>query len=98
VVYYKKDGKTLAKEIEVKKGIAVPQEQLITAEQVAELVAKGPEQGKYVLLDSRPKEMFNQAHIPTALAMPFFAFDQLAEKLLPKDKDVMQIYYCAGFS
>lgn len=98
VVYYKKDGKTLAKEIEVKKGIAVPQEQLMTAEQLAELVAKGPEKGKYVLLDSRPKDLFDQGHIPTALPMPFFAFDQLAEKLLPKDKDIMQIYYCAGFS
>jgi len=98
VVYYKKDGKTLAKEIEVKKGIAVPPDQLMTAEQLAELVAKGPEKGKYVLLDSRPKEMFNQGHIPTALAMPFFSFDQLAEKMLPKDKDILQIYYCAGFS
>jgi rhodanese-related sulfurtransferase len=67
-------------------------------EEVAALVAKGPEKGKYVLLDSRPPEMYNQGHIPTALAMPFFAFDKLQETLLPKDKDILQIYYCSGFS
>jgi hypothetical protein len=30
--------------------------------------------------------------------MPFFAFDKLQETLLPKDKDILQIYYCSGFS
>ncbi len=98
IVYAKKNGKLFAKEIEVKKGLSVPPEQLMTAEQLASLVAKGPEQGKYILLDSRPKEMYNQGHIPTAVAMPFFAFDKLQEKILPKDKDITQIYYCGGFS
>lgn len=93
----KKDGKTYAKEIEVKKGLAIPAEQLMTTEQVAELVAKGPEKGKYILIDSRPMERYNEGHIPTAVAMPFFAFDKLSEKLL-KDKETLQIYYCSGFS
>jgi hypothetical protein len=97
ISYVKKDGKTFAKQVEVKKGIAVPQEQLATAEEVAELVAKGPEKGKYILLDSRPDTMYNEGHIPTAVVMPFFAFDKLAGDLL-KDKDTLQIYYCAGFS
>ncbi len=97
VTYVKKDGKTYAKEIEVKKGLAVPAEQLISTEEVAELVAKGPEKGKYILLDSRPTDRYNEGHIPTAVAMPFFAFDKLAEKLF-KDKETLQIYYCAGFS
>jgi rhodanese-related sulfurtransferase len=98
VVYAKKNGKLVATEIEVKKGLAVPPEQLITAEQLASLVAKGPEKGKYILLDSRPEEMYNQGHIPTALSMPFFVFDKLQETLLPKDKNITQIYYCAGVS
>jgi hypothetical protein len=98
ITYFKKDGKNFAKEIEVKKGIDVPKEQLADAEEVAKLVALGPEKGKYVLLDSRPGDMYDQGHIPTAVSMPFFAFDKLQEKVLPKDKDVLQIYYCAGFS
>jgi hypothetical protein len=97
IKYIKKDGKTFATEVEVKKGISVPKEQLASVEEVAELVAKGPEKGKYVLLDSRPDTMYNEGHIPTAVSMPFFAFDKLAGNLL-KDKDVLQIYYCAGFS
>jgi hypothetical protein len=98
IVYIKKNGKNFAKEVEVKKGIEVPKEQLASVEEVAKLVAEGPEKGKYVLLDSRPTPMYNEGHIPTAVTMPFFAFDKLAEKILPKDKEVLQIYYCAGFS
>ncbi|MBI5570975.1 MAG: hypothetical protein HY914_13610 [Desulfomonile tiedjei] len=98
IVYIKKDGKNFAKEVEVKKGLEVPKEQLATAEDVAKLVALGPEKGNYVLLDSRPEPMYHHGHIATAVPMPFPAFDALAEKLLPKDKETLQIYYCAGFS
>lgn len=98
ITYYKKNGKNFAKQVEVKKGLEVPKEQLASAEDVAKLVAQGPEKGKYVLVDSRPGNMYNEGHIPTAVSMPFFAFDKLAEKLLPKDKEVLQVYYCAGFS
>jgi hypothetical protein len=98
ITYIKKNGKNFAKLVEVKKGIDVPKEKLADAEEVAQLVAKGPEAGKYVLLDSRPDNFYNEGHIPTAVSMPFPAFDKLAEKLLPKNKDVLQIYYCSGFS
>jgi len=98
IIYLKKNGKNFAKEIEVKKGIAVPKEKLADADEVAKLVALGPEKGKYVLLDSRPGEAYEQGHIPTAISMPFFAFDKLQETVLPKDKEMLQIYYCIGFS
>lgn len=98
IVYFKKDGKNFAKEVEVKKGLEVPKDQLASAEDVAKLVALGPEKGKYVLLDSRPGAMYHHGHIATAVAMPFPEFDKLAEKVLPKDKETLQVYYCAGFS
>jgi len=98
IAYYKRDGKNFAKEVVVKKGIDVPKDQLASVEDVTKLVELGPEKGKYVLLDSRPVNLFNESHLPTAVAMPFGAFDELAEKVLPKEKDVLQIYYCAGFS
>jgi hypothetical protein len=97
ITYVKKDGKNLAQLVEVKKGLEVPKEQLLDAKEVAKLVAMGPERGKYILLDSRPGNLYNEGHIPTAVSMPFFAFDNLAEKLF-KDKETLQIYYCAGFS
>jgi hypothetical protein len=98
IVYYKKDGKNFAKLVEVKKGLDVPKDKLANAEDVAKLVAQGPEKGKYVLIDSRPPEHYNRGHIPTAKAMPFFAFDKLKDKILPKDKEILQVYYCSGFS
>ncbi len=97
VNYSKKNGQNVASLVEVKKGIDVPADKLADVDEVAALVAKGPEKGKYILLDSRPENMYNEGHIPTAVSMPFPAFDKLADKLL-KDKDVLQIYYCAGFS
>lgn len=97
ITYVKKDGKNLATLVEVKKGLEVPKEQLADADEVAKLVALGPEKGKYVLLDSRPENMYNEGHIPTAVSISFFAFDKLADKFL-KDKEALQIYYCAGFS
>jgi len=98
VTYDKRQGKVYAKEIEVKKGLEVPKDKLSTVEEVAALVALGPEKGKYVLLDGRPGSNFDQGHIPTAKKMPFFMFDELKDKLLPQDKEVLQIYYCSGFS
>jgi Rhodanese-like domain len=98
ITYVKKNGKNFAKLVEVKKGIQVPKDQLLGAEEVAQLVAKGPEKGNYILLDSRPGNFYNEGHIPTAVSMPLFAFDKVAEKLLPKNKDIVQIYYCSGFS
>jgi hypothetical protein len=98
ITYIKKNGQNFAKLVEVKKGIEVPKDQLIGVDEVAELVAKGPDAGNYVLLDSRPDTMYNEGHIPTAVSMPFFAFDKLAETILPKNKDIVQIYYCSGFS
>lgn len=98
ITYFNKNGKNFAKLVEVKKGIAVPKEQLASVEEVANLVAKGPEAGNFILLDSRPDTFFNEGHVPTAVSMPLFAFDKLAETVLPKNKDIVQIYYCSGFS
>lgn len=98
VTYYKKNGKNVAKEVEIKKGLDVPPEELASVEEVGALVAKGPEKGKYVLIDSRPGNLYDEGHIPTAVSMPFFAFDKMQEKVLPKDKETLQIYYCAGLS
>jgi len=98
IVYYRKGGKNFAKTVVVKKGLDVPKDKLASVEEVADLVAQGPEKGKYVLIDSRPFARFNEGHIPTAKAIPFFAFDKLKGKVLPKDKSIRQIYYCGGFT
>lgn len=98
VVYAQKNGKTYAQEVVVKKGLEVPKEQLASVEEVATLVAMGSAKGKYALIDTRPGEQYDEGHIPTAEKLPFFMFDNMHEKVLPKAKDVLQIYYCGGFT
>jgi hypothetical protein len=98
IEYYVKDGKNFAKKVVVKKGLDVPKEKLASVEEVAKLVAQGPEKGKYVLIDSRPPGLYNEGHVPTAKVMPFFAFEKMNAKVLPKNKDILQIYYCSGFA
>jgi rhodanese-related sulfurtransferase len=68
---------------------------LISTKEVEKLVAQGPEKGKYFLFDSRPLPRFQEGSIPTAVNLPFPAFDKLAGKL-PKEKDALVIFYCAG--
>lgn len=96
--YIRKDGKNYAKLVEVKKGMDVPKDKLMTVEEVAKLVALGPEKGKYTLFDSRPAGKYNQGHIPTAELFPFFAFEKLKDKKLPKDKERLLIFYCEGLA
>lgn len=96
VEYVEKDGvKTAVKLIE-KPPVKISEEMLMKTADIEKLVALGPEKGKYFLFDSRPLPRFQEGYIPTAVNLPFPAFDKLAEKLLPKDKNALVIFYCAG--
>ena len=55
----------------------------------------GPEKGKYTLVDSRPALRVQEGAIPTAINIPFPAFDKMTDKL-PKDKAALLIFYCNG--
>lgn len=96
VEYTEKDGvKTAVKLIE-KPPVKISEEMLMKIGDVEKLVALGPEKGHYFLFDSRPLPRFQEGYIPTAVNFPFPAFDKLADKLLPKDKNALIIFYCAG--
>lgn len=97
VAFVEKEGqKPFATSLSVKPPAKVPAEKLITVQEMAELVAKGPEKGKYTLIDSRPRPRYIEGHIPGALNLPLDKFDELKDKVLPKDKDALVIFYCAG--
>jgi rhodanese-related sulfurtransferase len=96
VEYVEKNGvKTAVKLIE-KPPVRISEDMLIKTADIEKLVAQGPEKGKYFLFDSRPLPRFQEGSIPTAVNLPFPAFDKLAEKLLPQDKSALIIFYCAG--
>jgi len=95
VQYTEKDGKKFATLVVAKPAIKVAPEKLLKTEEVEKLVAAGPENGKYLLIDCRPAPKFMEGAIPTAINIPFPAFDKNIDKL-PKDKNALIVYYCAG--
>jgi hypothetical protein len=96
-VHYKKVGNDLvATKIVAKPKIKVPKEQLIDTKELQGLVAKGPEKGGFMLIDSRPGIKYKAGYIPGAVSIPFPEMKASADKL-PKDKNKLLIFYCEGF-
>ncbi|MFZ5997618.1 MAG: rhodanese-like domain-containing protein [Nitrospirota bacterium] len=90
-----KNKELYAVSVAVKPPAKVRNEQLIKTDEVAKLVALGPEKGKFLLIDTRPAPKFGEGHIPGAINIYDVEFDKHSDKL-PRDKDFLIIYYCAG--
>ena len=95
VEFIEKDGTKIATLVVAKPPIKLAPEKMMSTAEVEKLVAQGPEKGKYLLIDARPAPRFMEGAIPTAINVPFPAFEKMADKL-PKEKDALIIYYCAG--
>lgn len=95
VEYAEKDGQKVATLVSVKPPVSLAAEETVTLAEVERLVALGPEKGKYFLVDCRPAPRYQEGNIPTAVNLPFPAFDKLVDKL-PSDKGALIIYYCSG--
>jgi rhodanese-related sulfurtransferase len=96
IEYVEKDGVKTAVKLIAKPPVKIPADMLMSTADMEKLVAQGPEKGKYFLFDSRPLPRFQEGAIPTAVNLPFPSFDKLADKLLPRDKKALIIFYCAG--
>ncbi|MBI5101352.1 MAG: rhodanese-like domain-containing protein [Nitrospirae bacterium] len=90
------DKTPYAVSLAVKPPAKVAPEKLVSAEELAKLIALGPDKGNFVLIDSRPAPRYLEGHISHAVSMPQPAFDKLADKVLPKEKDKLIIFYCGG--
>lgn len=95
VEYIEKDGKKFATLVVAKPPIKVAPEKMVSTDDVEKLVAMGPEKGKYTLIDARPPMKALEGTIPTAINIPFVAFEKMVDKL-PKEKDALIIYFCQG--
>jgi hypothetical protein len=95
IAYTEKDGKKFATLISAKPPIKIAPEKMVKTEDMEKLVALGPEKGKYMLIDARPLPRFQEGWIPTAVNIPFPAFEKMKDKL-PADKATLIVYYCAG--
>jgi hypothetical protein len=97
-ITYKGDEKNpVATSISVKQPFKLPEEKLVSVEEMKKLVAQGPEKGGYLLVDSRPATGYMEGHIPGAVSIPFPALQKQKEAVLPADKNSRIIFYCGGF-
>lgn len=68
-------------------------------DELAKLVAMGPEAGNYFLIDSRPTPRYNEAHIPSAISLPVPKMEETGAAYLPGDaklKNTLLVFYCGG--
>jgi len=92
------EKKPYAVSLTVKPPAKVAPEKLVSLEEMTKLVSAGPDSGGYLLVDSRPKPRFNEGHIPHAVSLDNAKFDEQKEKVLPKDKNFLLIFYCGGIT
>ena len=95
VQYVEKDGVKTAVAVFAKPPVKLAANETIAVDELQKLVVMGPEKGKYFLFDSRPAPRFMEGAIPTAVNLPFPAFDKNVDKL-PADKGALVIFYCSG--
>jgi hypothetical protein len=91
VTFKQKGGEVYAESISVKPPARISPEKLVNVEQVAEHVDKDDA----VIIDSRPAMRFLEGSIPGAINIYDAEFDKHVDKL-PKDKNRLLIFYCAG--
>jgi rhodanese-related sulfurtransferase len=65
---------------------------IITTDQLKEMLDK---KKKFMLIDARTKEEYQEAHIVGAISIPEKNFDD-SQALLPKDKNNQLVLYCNG--
>jgi rhodanese-related sulfurtransferase len=95
IEYTEKDGIKTAMSIDFKGPIKIAENKLVHYADVEKLVAMGPDEGGFTLIDSRPLPRFQEGTIPGAVNLPYPAFDKFLARL-PKDKDKLLVFFCQG--
>jgi hypothetical protein len=88
----------VATEVAVKQPYKVPVEQLMTFDELAGLLETRSTGQQFTLIDARPMDAYLAGHIPQAKSLPYGAFDEKHQSVLPADKESLLIFYCGGFT
>lgn len=91
VKFIEKNGEVYAESISVKQPAKLPEDKVVNTDFVADRVEKGDA----LIIDSRPAVRFYEGAIPGAINIYDAEFDKHIDKL-PKDKNKLIIFYCAG--
>ncbi len=97
IEYVNKDGAKVATLISFKGPIKIAPEKLAHYADVEQLVALGPDKGRYTLIDSRPLPRVQEGTIPTAINLPYPGWDKFVGRL-PKDKQAKIVFFCQGIT
>ena len=71
-------------------------EDTITIGEVNDLLKQTPEVGNYMIIDARGYDNYIEGHLPNAVLLPHYRFDEFKHKM-PKDKNTMIVAYCRGY-
>ena len=93
--YSNEDGTLLATSVHVKQPAQIAEGQIMKVDELKKLVALGPEEGKFTLVDARPGRKWLEGHIAGSISIYDAQFDKNIAKL-PTDKDTLLIFYCGG--
>jgi hypothetical protein len=69
---------------------------VITITEVVELLKKSPKEGNYIIFDSRGYDNYIEGHLPGAVLLPHYQFNEFKDRL-PADKNTLIISYCRGY-
>ena len=95
VTYREEDGALYAESVDVKPPAELDEAMLIKVDELAPLVAQGPEKAQFTIVDARPGKLFGEGHIPGAISIYDAQFDKNLDKL-PKNKENLLVFYCGG--
>jgi len=71
--------------------IDIPSDNIINLTTLSNLMENHT--GEFVLFDARGSDSYQEAHIPTALSLPYDRVYEEAQ-LLPSNKDMLIVFYC----
>lgn len=99
ITFAMREGRKIATDIQ-QKLVQLPEGLTeMTVDEVARLVAMGPEKGNYFLVDARPVQRYDEGHIPTAVSIPVPVIEETKDALFPGDvkiKNTTLIFYCGS--
>jgi len=91
------DGSVYAEELSYKPSYPFKnQDDIITINEVTELLKKTPEVGNYLILDARGYDNYIEGHLPNAVLLPYYRLQAFKDRL-PADKDTQIVAYCRGY-
>lgn len=95
VVYEMRGSESFATDVQLKLAKLPPGVAEIKTPELQKLVK---DNAPMFLVDSRPPARYDQAHLPGAHSIPLPMLEKKQAEVLPKDKNLMLIFYCGGIT